>query len=55
MICPDSVNVVFSDGKAEKAETFLLTKTNNGYAAEISHYLKDIKLEGKWWFYYCLV
>jgi hypothetical protein len=35
MKCPDSVNVVFSDGKAEKAETFLLTKTNNGYASKL--------------------
>lgn len=33
--CPDSVSVVFSGGRAEKAETFQLTKENNGYSSKL--------------------
>lgn len=39
--CPDSVNVVFSDGKVEKTETFQLTTENNGYSSKLlqEHYI----------------
>ncbi|TDQ11827.1 S41 family peptidase [Pedobacter metabolipauper] len=33
--CPDSINVIFSDGNAEKMETFQLTTENNGYASKL--------------------
>lgn len=34
--CPDSIIVVFSDGKAEKTETLPLTTADNGYASKLS-------------------
>jgi hypothetical protein len=33
--CPDSVKVVFSDGKTDKAETIILTKANKEYASKL--------------------
>lgn len=34
--CEDSITVVFSDGRAEKTETFQLTTENNGYSSKLS-------------------
>ncbi len=47
--CPDSITVVFSDGRAEKKETFQLTTENNGYSSTLSqaHAINTDKINKK--------